>query len=169
MTNSLRDQASRIAKNDSAKALKIAKKIVDPWYRVQALASVIRYTDGDPVSVAKSATTAAAKCDDEYKRTAVRAWIIAALAERDFHKEARAYLKSCLSQIEKVEPLGSRAEALTLLLKAAAQIDESCIKDVFNVLQSTGKNGTHWRLKRAIKHGEGVLKGEVKPGPFFWR
>ena len=73
-----RDQTSEIAKQNPSKALEKARGIRDPWFKAQALSWVARFTDGDSVAIAREAANAASDCDDQYKRTAVRAWEIAA-------------------------------------------------------------------------------------------
>ena len=153
---------------NSQKALAQARKISDPWFRSQALSWVARFTDGDPVPVAKQAAKAAAQCEDEYKRTAVRAWEIAALAERDKTSEARSALKATLRRVADVTPLSSRAEALMLLLHAAARIGDDDARDVAEVLRFECGGDSHWRCKRAIKDCAGVVDKEAEPRPFSW-
>lgn len=74
-----RDQVSRLAKRNPHQALEKARGIRDPWFMAQALSWVARYTDDDPVAIAREAAEAASRCEDEYKKTAFRAWEIAAL------------------------------------------------------------------------------------------
>ena len=62
------------------------------------------------------------ECQDDYKRSAVRAWEIAALAERDCPTEARESLSEALALGKCIEPISSRSEALALLLQAAFRI-----------------------------------------------
>jgi hypothetical protein len=53
---------------------------------------VARFTDGDPVAIASEAARAAQECGDDYGKSAVRAWEVAALAERGSAAEARRSL-----------------------------------------------------------------------------
>jgi hypothetical protein len=80
---------------------------------------VARFTDGDQVAVASEAARAARECEDDYKKSAVRAWEIAALAERDCTAEARKSLSEALALAKCVEPTSSRSEALLVLVQAA--------------------------------------------------
>lgn len=92
-----RDLVSTLAKSNPEKALKQARCIQDPWYRAQALSWVARYTEGDPVSIAKEAARAALEGEDNYRKSAVRAWEIAALAERGLSEEAGKRLLEAIS------------------------------------------------------------------------
>jgi hypothetical protein len=111
-----RDHASTIAKSNPMQALAQARDISEPYYRAQALSWVARFTNEDPVSVASEAARAAKECEDNYKKSAVRAWEIAALAERDCTPEAQKRLNEALSLAKSIEPISSRSEAMLLLL-----------------------------------------------------
>lgn len=163
-----RDQAFALAKRDPRKALEKAQSIADPWFRAQALASVVRYTEDDPIKVARQAAKAASECDDEYKKTAVRAWEIAALAERRLVAEARKGLNAALSQSKRVTPLSSRAEALMLLLQAAFRIGHADAKGIAEELKSSCGGDSNWRCKRAVRDAGKLIAGELDARPFFW-
>jgi hypothetical protein len=164
---SQRDRVCDLAKRDAGKALKMALSIPDPWFRSQALAYVARYTEEDPIKIAKQAAKAAGECDDEYKKTAVRAWEIAALAERKFVAEARNGLQNALSQSRGIMPLSSRAEALMLLLHAALRIGDKDARRVVEELKASCSDDSHWRCKRAIRDAEELAAGKREPRPFF--
>ena len=163
-----RDQACDFAKRDPKKALEKARAISDPWFRSQALAWVARYAEVGPIKIAREAAKAASECDDDYKRTAVRAWFIAALAERNHTAEAKRELWTAVSQSKKVTPLSSRAEALILLLQAAFQISVQDVRLVADELKSSCGRDLHWRSKRAVRDAWKLVEGELKPRPFFW-
>ena len=163
-----RDKVANLAKLNAQMALKVALRISDPWFQSQALSWVARYTDADSVVVARQAAKAAADCKDAYKRMAVRAWEIAALAERGKTSEARSALMEALGQAADVKPISSLAEALTLLLHAAARIDDRAAKEVFDVLRTQCSADSHWRCKRALNDCLRVLEKVAEPRPFFW-
>lgn len=163
-----RDQASNLAKHDPRKAMEMAFKISDPWFRSQALSWVARYTEDDPVKVANHAANAARECDDAYKQTAVRAWEIAALAERKYEAQAKRGLREAVSQSKNISPNSTRADALMLLLQAAFQISIEEAKWVAEELEISCGRDSHWRCKRAIREAGRLLDGERKPRPFFW-
>lgn len=163
-----RDQASSLAKSSPAAAIAIARGIDKPWFRAQALAWVARFTDEDPVAVAGEAAEAAKECEDRYQQTAVRAWEVAALAERGYTSEARNCLSETLTTIRSVEPTSSRSEALMLLLQAAFAIDRDDALCVHEMLKSTCPAEEHWRCKRAHRDAAFLISGEQTPRPFFW-
>ena len=99
-----RDRVNSLAKSDSRKALGKARGIGEAWFRAQALAWVARFADEDPRGIAREAAKAAGECDDAYKRSAVRAWEIAALAEREFKAEARESLDEAVALGKEVTP-----------------------------------------------------------------
>lgn len=163
-----RNQASDLAKTDPKRALAMAQKVSEPWFRAQALSWVARFTDADPVAIAKQAAVAAAKCDDEYQRAAVRAWEVAALAERGFAKEAKRALSEALAVAKIVHPLSSRSEALLELLQAAFAIGGAEAGEVNSVLIDSCAGDEHWRCKRAIRNAAKLIGGELQPRKFFW-
>ncbi len=69
-----RDQAAALAKTSIKQATAKARSIEDPWYHAQALAWVARFSAANAVEFAAEASSAVRKCDDAYKRVAVRAW-----------------------------------------------------------------------------------------------
>lgn len=100
-----RDQACLLATTNPGKALDKARKIAEPWYRAQALAWVARFAENNAVAIAREAARAAMECDDDYKQSAVRAWEIAALAERGFTVEARKSLSEATTLAKKSSPI----------------------------------------------------------------
>ena len=163
-----RDHAGTLAKSNPKNALAQARKVNDPWFRAQALSWVARFTDGDPVAVASEAAKAARECEDDYKKSAVRSWEIAALAERDCTTEARKSLSDALALGKGVEPMSSRSGALFLLLQAAFRIGQDEAKGVYEILRASCPVEKHWRCKRAVRDGGKMIAGELEPRPFFW-
>ena len=163
-----RDQASALAKSNPKQALAKAKTISEPWFRAQALAWVARFTDSDPIAIAKLATKAAASCDDDYKRSSVRAWEVAALAERNEPKHAERALKAAVTMAERVHPVSSRSEALFLLFQSAFSIGRKQAEWVYGRLEATCPEAEHWRCKRSLREAHQILDGTLKAQPFFW-
>jgi hypothetical protein len=163
-----RDQAGALAKTNPKKALDKARTVSEPWFRAQALSWVARFTDADPVSVARQASKAASECDDDYKRSAVRSWEVAALAEREFTSEARTALNEALKVARTVQPISSRSEALFHLFQAAFAISDSEAGKVNSILTDTCPADAHWRCKRAIRDAAKMINGELQPRKFFW-
>ncbi len=163
-----RDEVCNLAKVSPREALIQAREIADPWFRAQALSWVARYADSDPIPFAVEAGKAAADCDDDYKRSAVRAWEISALAERGLASEARKALTEALTLAQAVTPQSSRSEALFLLMQAAFKLGENDAKSAYQVLTASCDAHDHWRCKRAICYGERLFTGQYPPRQFFW-
>lgn len=163
-----RDQAISLAKSHPEDALKQARQVSDPWFRAQALSWVARFTDGDVVAIAAEAAKAASEGKDRYQQNAVRAWEIAALAERQYTREARHRLRDILPAVQYIEPASSRSEALLLLLQAGAAIAGDDAANVYALMQASCPPEAHWRCKRALRDGGKMLSGALPPRPFFW-
>ena len=164
----LRDRCQELSKTDSEAALRLARAIDIPWYKSQALSWVARYSESEVCAIAAEAADAAARGGDIYERVAVRAWEIAALAERGLLEEARRSLNEVIVDAPSVEPSASRAEALILLLHAGLRIGEEEGDHVCTVLDTTCGKDCHWRCKRALKDAHKLCSGEAEPRKFFW-
>ncbi len=163
-----RDNAQLLAKSEPLKAHLDASMIVEPWFRAQALAWVARFSEGRTIEIAKEAAKAAMECDDSYKRTAVRAWEIAALAEVGATEEASFALNEALRDSRLITPLCSCAEALFLLAQAASKIDSSARDIACDHLMDLCSGDHHWRSKRAVRDSIALRNGTANPRPFFW-
>ncbi len=152
-----REIVSKLAKCDSDQALKVAREISDPWVRAQALSHVARFMVDDPSAIAQEAANAAQQCDESYKRSAVRAWEIAALAERGKNGSARQALQAATTEASLTTPACSRSEALILLLHAAARIGLTETLFVAEALRNVLSEDTHWRCIRAVKTAVAII------------
>ncbi len=161
-----RDQVAQIAKTDTEGAAELARKITDPWFEAQAWSHVARYADR-PLVFTRKAAKAASKTKDNYRQSAVRAWEIAALAERKYFDQARQVLSEAVEVAQTIEHEGSKAEAIMLLFPASFKISKSDAELVARVFEETSPM-THWRAKRALKDIALVLSGERPPRAFFW-
>jgi len=163
-----RDRAISLAKSRPGEALKQARQVDEPWFRAQALAWVARFADNDVITISAEAAKAAAEGGDKYQQCAVRAWEIAALAERDYKSEASKRLREALNIAKNVEPVASRSEALFLLLQASARIAPNDAERVYEMLKNLCGAEGHWRCQRALRNAAKVMAGELQPRPFFW-
>jgi hypothetical protein len=120
----------RLARTDAGMALAKARSVSDPWFRAQALSWGARFTDDAVEPIAAEAAQAAAACVDDYGRSAVRAWEIAALAERGHTSSARKALTEAVATARRAQPTASRSEALLLLMEAAFLIDREAARTV---------------------------------------
>ena len=163
-----RDRVSTLAKTNSQAALAAARTIKDPWFRSQALSWVARFSDSNPIEIAEEAAKAAEECDDAYKRSSLRSWGIAALGERGLSNEAREVLRKSLETAQDAQPASSRAEAIFLLLQAAAKVSSDDARRVYEALKSSIGAEQHWRCKRALRDGLEIVEGRQQARPFFW-
>lgn len=163
-----RNEAINLSKIRPAEALTKARAISDPWFRAQALSWVARFTDADPITIAAEAGRASAECDDDYKKSAVRAWEISALAERGCISQARQVLEEALHRAQTVIPQSSRSEALLLLIQAAFRVAQDDAQKAYQTLKQSCRPDEHWRCKRAIRDGEKMLAEKCPPRQFFW-
>lgn len=162
---SFRDRVGELAKTNVARAEAITKKINDPWFEAQAWSHLARWAE-TPLPFAKRAENAAVRTKDDYQRSAVRAWEIAALGERGYAKQARKALSEAVNLAMSIENFGSRAEALFLLFQAGFKVsneDATAVGQAF-LTSSSG----HWREKRARKLIGKMLEGEMPPREFYW-
>src|SRR5688572_5848052 len=128
-----RDEVVQLAKTNVLKATEVAKKIDDPWFQAQAWSHLARHAD-KPLPFANKAAKSAAQGRDDYQRSAVRAWEIAALGERKLTVQARRSLTEALELAASVIPESSRAEALVLLFHAAFKVSKQDAAAVAEVL-----------------------------------
>jgi hypothetical protein len=161
-----RDEVAQLSKTDVSKAAEVAEKIDDPWFQAQAWSHLARHAD-KPLPFARKAAKSASKGRDDYQRSAVRAWEIAALAERKLTLQARRSLAEALELAASVTPVSSRAESLLLLFQAAFKISKHDAAEAGEVLR-IACSSTHWRAARARKDVEKMLSGESQPREFFW-
>lgn len=114
-----RDIATCAAKSDYKKALSLARKVSESWFRCQALAHVARFApDEQVVPTAKEAISAALTATDSYKRVAVTAWPLRALIERSQGQKAAQLLPDILALASQIQNPVSRSDALFLLWEA---------------------------------------------------
>ena len=121
---------------------------------------------GKALPFARKAAKAALETKDDYQRSAVRAWEIAALAERKFYSQARRSLKEAMELAVSVTPMASRAEVIFLLFQAAFTISTDDASRIAEELRKSC-NSTHWRAKRALKNAVSMMNREMQPREFF--
>jgi hypothetical protein len=114
-----RDIAMRVAKTDFKKALVLARKVSESWFRCQALAGAARYApDEHVVKTAEEAISAAFTATDVYQKVAATAWPLRALIERKQEQKAIQSLPKILELSAQIENPISRTDALFLLWEA---------------------------------------------------
>lgn len=194
-----RDLVASLAPTRPHDALRIARSITSVWYRTQALALVARYAQEPLASeVAREAVATARMADDAFKRVALAAWPIRALLERGEAEHAHAALRDQLTELPKVEPPSSRAEAVGLLWEAIFSAGPAAREELLTVALPLCDPNVHWRVGRlyetialtlqesephrarqiadAMPHGKSRNRvarkledgNHLDPRPFFW-
>lgn len=156
-----RDLATTVAKTDPAKALILARKVSDPWFRCQALAAVARYSPrSDVEAISSEAVSAAALCEGVYKRVAVRAWPIRALSECGNIKQADGLLMRSLKDVYEIQQPVSRMDALELLWHAAWAPPLAGRAEALNELLRACAAASSWKVGRCMRDIVLVISGE---------
>ena len=146
-----RDSAASLAPGNAKQALAKALTIKDPWFRAQALAFVLRYIDRGRIhEVAKLAAAAIASTDDDYKGSAVAAWPIRALIEREYSHMAQTMLDVALARAAIATPHSSRASALALLLQAAWPLGKATRRSISSAIAQVEREDGFWRVREAL-------------------
>lgn len=158
-----RARAFKAAPLDFDKALVLAEKVSDAWYRCQSLAAVARFApEGKVIPVANKALKAASLGADAYKRVAVAAWPVRALAERGKFEHANKVLPPVLVDANEVEPPVSKISALELLWEAVWPFSVDAKQLVLDTLLSACQVTNSWRAGRIMNHVALVVATEDK-------
>jgi hypothetical protein len=156
-----RDKVSRIAKNDFSKALKLARKISEPWFKCQALADVARYApEADVVAIAKEAINAAQAAEDNYQKVAATAWPIRALIERGHEEEAAHRLIEFLELSIRIENPVSHIDALFLLWEAFLPATGKSKELVLRTLDDSCIQTQHWKAWYLLRDTALIIASE---------
>ena len=163
----MRGRAIQFAKSKPKLALLEAKKEKSPWFKAQALSYCLRYSE-EPLLIAKLAKSAAKNGKDKYQQSAVRAWEIAALAQRGYMQEAKKSLREACDMASQVSFAGSRAEAFHLLLNASFSINLRTAQQTYERLQQYCKIDGHWRCKRALRNARLLFEEPNSYNRFYY-
>jgi hypothetical protein len=147
-----RAKAIKVAHVDFDKALILAEKVSDAWYRCQSLAAVARFApEGEVIRVANKALKAASLGADTYKRVAVAAWPVRALAERGKFEHAQRGVVSLLVEANQIEPPVSKISALELLWQAVWTFPVAVNQLVLDTLLSACQVTNSWKAGRIVR------------------
>lgn len=115
-----RGMACSLAATQPERAFMIAATIPDGWYRCQAMTAIGRNSSGPLADKAfAAARTAAAAGDDTYQRAAVLCGTLHAALDCKRAELAKVIFQDILRLIPMVEPMASRAFALSWLWRVA--------------------------------------------------
>jgi hypothetical protein len=152
-----RDIAARAAKTDFKKALLLARKVSESWFRCQALAEAARFApDEQVVPTAKEAIFAALTATDIYKQVAATAWPLRALIERNQEQKATQLLPNILSLAAQIENPVSRSDALFLLWQAFFPVEAH--KSVLGCLVKSCTG--HWKADYILRQVVMILASQ---------
>lgn len=146
-----------------------ARQINDPWFRSQALATVLRYAPVDRIpTLCAEAFSSAQDCKDAYQQVTVSSWIARALIERGEVRRAKPYLTNVLAHVRNTTPSPSEVEALFLLWNAV-WIAPSLRQPTFALLLQACERANTWRAGRAMCDIVGIVAGEdPKEAEIVW-
>ena len=146
-----RDRAISIARTDFVKALDLARKVSNPWFRCQALAWVARFgPEGEVTRIAEEAVEAANKCDDAFQKVAALSWPVRALVERDRRRQAESIVAVALTRVAEVRHPVCRADALFLLIQAAWSLPKGLRGSLVSALRGACRDAKSWRTGRML-------------------
>jgi hypothetical protein len=144
-----RDLACRTAPRDPERALDVARRIPDDWFRAQALACVARHAAENLVEpLAEESLHSARQAKEPYRTTAVSAWPIRALIERGRVGAAKRTLIEGLELVPRVQPVSSRAEALMLIWEAVFPAGRELRRLALEAISQHCEPDAHWRAMR---------------------
>jgi hypothetical protein len=156
-----RDLACRTAPRDPERALDLARRIPDDWFRAQALACVARHAAEPLVErLAEESVRSARQAKEPYRTAAVTAWPIRALIERGRAGPARRILAESLALLPQVQPVSSRAEALMLIWEAVFPAGRELRRLTLEAIARHCDPDAHWRAARLYSTVVCTLAGE---------
>jgi len=161
---SARDQAARLAKTDTDKALAVARTIDDPWYKAQALAWVgVFCRNARFRKILEEARAASWSARDPYLIVGSSAWRLRAWIEQGEPNVAVEELDRLLQQAELIEHPVSRLEALTLLLPSFHDLDEPRRRVLDAQIKAAGLAHS-WRSGNRLRNSAIMLASIGQPG-----
>jgi hypothetical protein len=151
-TTKARDTVVELARVQPAEAFRVARRISDPWFSVQALAWVARLAPPELAADAIKEARATAKAGrDAYQRCAVLAWPIRAAIEAGRIEDAAGIVADACALLPKVRATVSRVEAGGLLLEAAFPGGRPLWAPVLATLEASGLQDSDRRLGRLLR------------------
>ena len=146
-----RDLACRLALTDPTRALATARAIEDPWFACQALAWVARYApDQQFIKIIKESLLACSTEIDPYRVVAPAAWPIRAIVERNHTGLLPSVIPDLLGRANDIENLGSRSEAIFMLLQAVFPAGRGSWFPVLQALREASTPLINWRQRRNL-------------------
>lgn len=121
-----RNKASKLSKTNYKEALKLARKISDPWFRCQALSDVSRNCNDKLKSniALLESFEAAEEMADPNRSVTVSSWPLEVLIYKGSLDEAEEKIETLLSKINNEPSPVKRSDALKQILKSVSYAPE---------------------------------------------
>lgn len=147
-----RDQAMSVAKRDPSKALALATKINDPWYRCQALAAVAKYTEDKRgrEAILKDAFEVATQCKEPNRIVTVSAWPLRVLCDQQNVVLVKREVERLLSVIAKESHPTRRGDGKLALIWALHRGPKDVLMTVVERFKETCQQGHGWKRDRNL-------------------
>jgi hypothetical protein len=146
-------RVGQTAPTDWSRALGLARKIPDGWYRAQSLATVAEHAPNSEVpGILNEAVQAANACHDEYGMIAVLAWPLEVAFKRGRISFALTERDRAITLAERIEPLASRAFALQCLWGCCYSAGSAYAEPVWQAILRFCPPDRSWRAARLYRH-----------------
>ncbi len=147
-----RDHVIALATRDPDRARAAARTMTDPWFGCQAFAWVARYWPGaDFEAIVDEGVELSRHSDDPYVESAVAAWPIRALLERQSPAKAEALVSRAIGTSSSIANFGSRSESLFKLYQATRPFDPHLWQPVLRALVAASHPALNWRQRRNLR------------------
>ncbi len=114
-----RNEVTKVAAKNVDKAVRLAKKIDDPWSRCQAHAwTAWNAGEAEFDEIIKAAMTSCLACEDPYRVVGSSAWPLRAMVERGHKAQLERSVSRVLPVAVRIENPVSRADTLFLIWQA---------------------------------------------------
>lgn len=159
-----RGETQQIAPIDWSRALDVARKIPDGWYRAQALATVAEHApEARVLDILNEAVKAANACHDQYGMVAVLSWPLQVAFRRGRISFAERERNRAIALAPQIEPLASRAFALQYLWGGCYIGGLDYAEPVWRAILALCPPDRSWRAARLYRHVAEVLESR-NPG-----
>ena len=149
------------ARGAHSEALHLAQNVSEAWYRCQSLAAVARFApEAEVVFIVDKALDAAREAGDAYKRVAVSAWPVCALAERGKNEAAQKLLASLINEAAQIMPPVSRVCALAEVWQASGSLPPALKQPVLDALVAACRADNSWKAGRILSYSLLILASE---------
>ena len=149
-----RDQVSGLAPTNTVKALAMARRISDSWFRCQALADVARYASEELVSrIGQEALRTALQQQDPFNVVGASAWPVRALIERDQTDSLPLWLNELVKRAQSIDHPVSKLEALFLLWQGAFPFEHPETDQIFEEFVRACGSANSWKAGSRLEEG----------------